>query len=386
MLRRVRSEGQSVTDAAATFGFSRPSWRSAPERAVHSIAGSGETDPGTLRHQGSSTKYRAQPAAPPKKTPLSEASHTPATRQDPAAHYEQLRRDARGRPTDPGESSGLALFLRRGMTSWISTTGGSPMTGVAHQKVNAGHLKRNAYPGRSGARPSRGTDPRALCRPSPAALSTRRSCANISPAPMRSAAAAFASTIGRRRHRGGCRRRNAHQRLPGNIVGGSRSAPRPRLHRSRNRLRPGASVARRFQPCPGLSALSRGRARRDGRCAGPEGRPPQTGSRRPHGSGSAPRRHHPAHGPRKRSARAGRSGRRLRRRSLARQGAPPAPPSYSTARTFPIHSRFAPACPPPAVVTSTIARLRHCAGSNWPCPSKSASFRSTWNTSLPPGG
>lgn len=27
----------------------------------------------------------------------------------------------------------------------LSTTGGNLMTGTAHQKVNAGHLKRNAY-------------------------------------------------------------------------------------------------------------------------------------------------------------------------------------------------------------------------------------------------
>src|SRR5262249_31586048 len=73
-----------------------------PERTVHTIAGSGETDPGTLRHQGSSTQHRAQPAAPSKKTPLNGASHTSATRQDLAAHYEQLRRDAMGRSSSGG--------------------------------------------------------------------------------------------------------------------------------------------------------------------------------------------------------------------------------------------------------------------------------------------
>ena len=41
------------------------------------------------------------------------------TRQDLAAHYEQLRRDAMGRPAHDGEGLGLALFLRRGMTAWM---------------------------------------------------------------------------------------------------------------------------------------------------------------------------------------------------------------------------------------------------------------------------
>jgi hypothetical protein len=38
---------------------------------------------------------------------------------DLAAHYEQLRRDAIGRPTHSGAGLGLALFLRRGMTAWM---------------------------------------------------------------------------------------------------------------------------------------------------------------------------------------------------------------------------------------------------------------------------
>src|SRR5882672_107414 len=100
MLRRVQSEGKSVTDAAANFGFSRPSFYQAlsafqqdglaglvphkrgpkqahklteevlsfigggaSESTICSIAGSGENDPGTLRHEGSSTKYRTQFAA-----------------------------------------------------------------------------------------------------------------------------------------------------------------------------------------------------------------------------------------------------------------------------------------------------------------------------------
>jgi len=38
---------------------------------------------------------------------------------DLAARYEQLRRDAIGRPTHSGAGLGLALFLRRGMTAWM---------------------------------------------------------------------------------------------------------------------------------------------------------------------------------------------------------------------------------------------------------------------------
>lgn len=93
-------------------------WRDASERTIYSIAGSGETDPGTLRHQGSSTKYRAQSAASSKKT-LNEAGDPAATRHDLAARYEQLRRDAMGRLTSGDQGLGLALFLRRGMTAWM---------------------------------------------------------------------------------------------------------------------------------------------------------------------------------------------------------------------------------------------------------------------------
>jgi hypothetical protein len=50
---------------------------------------------------------------------LNEASDTSATRQDLAAHYEQLRCDAMGRPTFRSQGLGLALFLRRGMTAWM---------------------------------------------------------------------------------------------------------------------------------------------------------------------------------------------------------------------------------------------------------------------------
>jgi len=35
------------------------------------------------------------------------------------AHYEQLRRDATGVSARGGGGSGLALFLRRGMTAWM---------------------------------------------------------------------------------------------------------------------------------------------------------------------------------------------------------------------------------------------------------------------------
>src|SRR4030095_12058438 len=77
--------------------------RGAPEGTVHSIAGSGETDPGTLRHEGSSKKYRAQPTAPSKKTPLNGANDTSATRHGLAAHYGRLRPAPIGRATSAGD-------------------------------------------------------------------------------------------------------------------------------------------------------------------------------------------------------------------------------------------------------------------------------------------
>jgi hypothetical protein len=88
-------------------------------RTVHPFAGSGESDTGTLRHHGPSTKYRAQSAAPSKKTPLNEASFTAAARQDLTVRYEQLRRDAIGRSVSVSQGLGLTLLLRRGMTAWM---------------------------------------------------------------------------------------------------------------------------------------------------------------------------------------------------------------------------------------------------------------------------
>lgn len=40
-------------------------------------------------------------------------------RQNLTAHYEQLRRDAISRSGQSGGGLGLALFLRRGMTTWM---------------------------------------------------------------------------------------------------------------------------------------------------------------------------------------------------------------------------------------------------------------------------
>jgi hypothetical protein len=79
----------------------------------------GTLNPRPKAVRGSSTKYRTQPAAPSKKTPLNAARDTPAARQDLAAHYEQLRRDAMARSTCGAQGLGLALFLRRGMTAWM---------------------------------------------------------------------------------------------------------------------------------------------------------------------------------------------------------------------------------------------------------------------------
>jgi hypothetical protein len=105
---------------------------------------------------------------------------------DLTEQYEQLRRDATGRSEPAVLGLGLALFLRRGMTAWMqawsqcsdcaafnthsrpatpaavpmdlsradryavgrnhsqSSTGGNSMIN-SHEKVNASHLKRNAY-------------------------------------------------------------------------------------------------------------------------------------------------------------------------------------------------------------------------------------------------
>ena len=91
----------------------------APERTICSIAGSGEADPGTLRHPGSSTKHRTQLAAPSKKTPLIERDGSSPARHDLVAEYEQLRRDAMATVAHRGEGLGWALFVRRGMTAWM---------------------------------------------------------------------------------------------------------------------------------------------------------------------------------------------------------------------------------------------------------------------------
>ena len=156
LLRRVQTEGQSVTDASANFGFSRPSFyqalsafeqdglaglvphkrgpkqahklteevlafhrRDAPERTIRSVAGSGEADSGSLRYPGSSAKHRTQLAAPSKKTPLTERHGSTPARHDLVAEYEHLRRDAIATVAHRGEGLGWALFVRRGMTTWM---------------------------------------------------------------------------------------------------------------------------------------------------------------------------------------------------------------------------------------------------------------------------
>jgi len=54
-----------------------------------------------------------------KKTALNGTSHTSASHQDLAVHYEQLRHDAMSRSFSGGRGLGLALFLRSGMTAWM---------------------------------------------------------------------------------------------------------------------------------------------------------------------------------------------------------------------------------------------------------------------------
>ena len=117
MLRRVQAEGKSVSDAAAAFGFSRPSFYQAQSafgqdglaglvphkrgpKQAHKLteevlaiirearqpeplcpAGrTGAIDSATLWHDRASTKHRARVVAPSKKTPLSESRHEPVVR------------------------------------------------------------------------------------------------------------------------------------------------------------------------------------------------------------------------------------------------------------------------------------------------------------------
>ena len=156
MLRRVQSEGHSVTGAATAFGFSRPSFYQAlsafeegglaglvphkrgPKQA-HKLtdevldfiietrqkqpsrahSGIGALDPRAFRDEGSSTKHRTQPAASSKKTPLNECAGHCGANPDLTEQYEQLRREATSCSEHRGEGLGLALFLRRGMTAWM---------------------------------------------------------------------------------------------------------------------------------------------------------------------------------------------------------------------------------------------------------------------------
>ena len=140
MLRRVQSEHQSVSEAAAAFGFSRPSFYQAqsafeqdglaglvphkrgPKRA-HKLTEEVLTFIVETRQQDrahrASTKHRARVAAPSKKTPLREPNHEPVIRLDLVASYEQLRGDATTVSARGHEGLGLALFLRRGMKAWM---------------------------------------------------------------------------------------------------------------------------------------------------------------------------------------------------------------------------------------------------------------------------
>jgi len=93
--------------------------RESSKRSVHSNCRTGALDSRTVRHNSSSTKYRAQFTAPSKKTSLNEGSSERAAGRDLVTHYEQLRREATTPSPRRCEGLGLALFLRRGMTAWM---------------------------------------------------------------------------------------------------------------------------------------------------------------------------------------------------------------------------------------------------------------------------
>ena len=155
MLRRVQTEGQSVTDASANFGFSRPSFYQAlsafeedglaglvphkrgPKQA-HKLTEEVLTFIGEMRQKEPSVRlsdlvkliqerfgirrfiHEASNAVccVIKKNSADRRPGSPHP-HDLVAHYEQLRRDAMAPCPTSGEGLGLALFLRRGMTAWM---------------------------------------------------------------------------------------------------------------------------------------------------------------------------------------------------------------------------------------------------------------------------
>jgi len=90
-----------------------------PERAVGAHTRTSALDPRAFRDQGASTKYRTQPAAASKKTPLNEPAGPARSHPDLTEQYEQLRREATRCSEQAVQGLGLALFLRRGMTAWM---------------------------------------------------------------------------------------------------------------------------------------------------------------------------------------------------------------------------------------------------------------------------
>ncbi len=106
MLRRVQSEGHSVTQAVAAFGFSRPSFYQA--LAAFKQGGLGGSDPseawsqsGAQTHRrGAAIRARATGGGPRAASPGAGAPHCPAfrCRRSPAQHRARLGAQSKKTP------------------------------------------------------------------------------------------------------------------------------------------------------------------------------------------------------------------------------------------------------------------------------------------------
>ena len=163
MLRRVRTEGHSVTAATAWYGVSRPTfykllaafereglWGLLPRKAgaegppqaaagsdhltagnagggsVGGHGGSRGACAGALRHRCAPAYGRARPeGGGEKKTALTAVSGDgdDVGRSPLVADYEQLRCAALG--TAVGPASGLGVVMRRGLAVWMRAAGGA---------------------------------------------------------------------------------------------------------------------------------------------------------------------------------------------------------------------------------------------------------------------
>ena len=190
MLRRVRVENTSVTDATGEYGVSRPTYYQAQARFTEAgIAGLVPKKRGPSRasqnrrggvgvsqaaggcrptHQGArashagSRGFRAEGASKDNRTGagskknFSVNSETLENRPAPAStdstslasRYESLRRAALGDPVPPESRSGLVVLLRRGLWGWARVLPTLPPPQASHSSVSssptAPHSRRAA--------------------------------------------------------------------------------------------------------------------------------------------------------------------------------------------------------------------------------------------------